>query len=395
VKRLIPALVLTAVLGAARAWALECIVGGVCVLGVCTGRSTTCADNDPCTVAVCDPTLGCVLSPATGGSCDDADPCTTQDRCVAGRCVGQPVQCAADAFSCTDEVCVDGVCRSTPIDGRCATDECATGACRPRERDADRRGCVTIPRPDGEPCTDDGIACTDDVCDTATCLHVPIDGRCTTAAECRDALCAPERDDRDAAGCVQGPHPAAGAAASCVEDGDACSDDRCEAAMCRHEAVADVARCAPVRAAFRRALGLAALARKLLAEHERDTRPPGRGATVAAALGTLLRHADVELRAAAEILGGRTAVPPSREHARVLGETVAEGRARGALPPTRRAAADLRAVMRAAQTARVRGALGRARCATLRRDCHALLLGTQALESALKHVRQRTATLTR
>jgi hypothetical protein len=165
--------------------------------------------------------------------------------------------------------------------------------------------------------------------------------------------------------------------------------------MCRHEPAADVARCAPIRAAFRRALGLAALARKLLAEHERDARPPGRAATVAAALGARLRRADVELRAVADILGGRARVEPSRPHARVLRDTVAEERARAALPATRRTAAHLRAVVRAARMARVRAALGRARCATLRRDCHALLLGTRALESALKHVQQRTATFTR
>lgn len=395
-SRGLPGVVFVALLVAARTWALECTVGGFCVLGICTpGTAVVCADGDPCTVAVCDPLRGCVQSPATGGVCDDGDPCTLDDRCVAGQCVGRPLHCTPDAWSCTDEVCVDGVCRAAPVDERCGSDECSTGACRPHDRAADRRGCVAIPAPDGLPCADDGVACTDDICDAAICLHVPIDSRCTGASECRVAACAPERADRDADGCIDGASPPSADPPVCAEDGDACSDDRCVADTCRHDAVADVARCAPVRAAFRRALALAALARGLRTEHARATAADGRGGNVATAVASRLERGENELRQAVEILGGRGHEARSEPTARQFDETVAERRARLALRAVRRAALHFRAVVHAARSAPVRGALGRQRCATLRRDCQTLVRGVQALASALRHVQHRTASFAR
>ena len=105
-------------------------VDGVCCDSACGGGSTT--DCQACSVAagaatdgVCSPLNGVamatatdgVLSPLPGWTCDDGSPCTTQDSCIAGTCIGTPL-------------------------------------------------------PAGTPCTDDGSACTEDACDASgTCLH--------------------------------------------------------------------------------------------------------------------------------------------------------------------------------------------------------------------------------
>jgi hypothetical protein len=365
------------------AWAMECVVGGVCVGSVCLGGTLqSCPDDgDPCSVTVCDPARGCVAVPASGVACDDGDACTSGDRCLAGRCTGDAVRCAPDAYACTDEICVDGACRVVPVDARCPGDECTTAACRPGAARVDRRGCLTTPRPDGEPCADDGIACTDDVCDTGSCLHVPIDARCGVPGTCDAVACAPERGDRDAAGCAPGTSPAAGA---CAEDGDACSDDRCTAGVCAHPPVPDTARCAPIRAAFRRALGLAALARTLLAREE-----------AAGAPGVLVRRLQTieeDLRTAADVLAGRSAAAPADS---APAETVAQTRARAALALLDGTASHARVVAHAARTPALRAALGRARCRALRRDGATVLRGTRALVAALVEARTVSGTFVR
>ena len=111
---------------------------GACVPGTAVG----CDDGNPCTSDSCG-LLGCTHTPLTGPSCDDGDPCTQNDQCQNGSCVGTPVTCP-----------------------------------------------------------DDGFACTDDVCTQQGCVHVPVDSRCTPAADCVSAVCDPARPDRDAAGCA-------------------------------------------------------------------------------------------------------------------------------------------------------------------------------------------------
>jgi hypothetical protein len=57
------------------------------------------------------------------GPCDDANPCTTGDVCLAGACTGTVVPCPDDGNSCTDDVCV-------PATGTCGvpnTDSCNDG----------------------------------------------------------------------------------------------------------------------------------------------------------------------------------------------------------------------------------------------------------------------------
>ena len=113
----------------------------------------------------------------TAAECDDGDPCTT-DSCDAGLCYhedcGGGLHCCAngcaaccddsecpnvDESFCSKEVCVEGVCDTTPL--------CESGAGRCCEG-ADNASC-------GECCTqddcDDGIACTTDACSGGVCSH--------------------------------------------------------------------------------------------------------------------------------------------------------------------------------------------------------------------------------
>jgi hypothetical protein len=61
----------------------------------------------------------CALKPSSQ-PCDDADPCTTDDRCSAGTCLGVPLDCG-DGVACTIDACEDGQCAHEPApDPECA-----------------------------------------------------------------------------------------------------------------------------------------------------------------------------------------------------------------------------------------------------------------------------------
>jgi hypothetical protein len=101
-------------------------MSGVCnpATGQCTYTPITCNDNNPCTTDTCSATTGrCVYTPMTctrtgsnpcqynngtcnpttgqcvygikpnGTTCDDANVCTTKDKCVSGQCTGTNTCC--------------------------------------------------------------------------------------------------------------------------------------------------------------------------------------------------------------------------------------------------------------------------------------------------------------
>jgi hypothetical protein len=103
-----------------------CTLSDACSNGVCTGvtlRDCGGAVTGPCLTASCNETLNaCVVMPmANLTACNDGDPCTGNDRCSAGQCVGQQrVGCVAcsvaadcdDSQDCTTDLCDDltGTC---------------------------------------------------------------------------------------------------------------------------------------------------------------------------------------------------------------------------------------------------------------------------------------------
>jgi len=119
-----------------------CAIEAYCVAGICiASEAVDCADEDPCTDDSCDPVVGCVHAPSSGGPCEDGNPCTDGDVCEAGVCVGGW-----------------GVSCDTSNDMGCCVTLCdpATGMC------------PFAPMPTDAKC-DDGDPCTLDTCGEAWC----------------------------------------------------------------------------------------------------------------------------------------------------------------------------------------------------------------------------------
>ena len=71
----------------------QCTTVDTCFGGVCDGTPTDCSHlDDVCTAGVCNTSNGfCEAAPANeGGACDDGFPCTGNDVCVEGVCMGTP-----------------------------------------------------------------------------------------------------------------------------------------------------------------------------------------------------------------------------------------------------------------------------------------------------------------
>ena len=87
----------------------ECTTNDTCVAGKCVGGAPpSCEDHDPCTDDVCDPVAGCrhVLNTAP---CDDGDACTTADSCSEDVCRGGPPRVCGPFLSCDSHAgCIPG-----------------------------------------------------------------------------------------------------------------------------------------------------------------------------------------------------------------------------------------------------------------------------------------------
>jgi hypothetical protein len=123
-----------------------CLVSTRCTNGACGGGQMRQCLTPPTTcfvpTGVCSATDGgCVYTVAMAAQCDDADRCTTQDRCeLDGGCRGVPVACQQGTNACLEAMgaCADGGCTFAPrVDAGCDdTDNCTitdrcneSGAC--------------------------------------------------------------------------------------------------------------------------------------------------------------------------------------------------------------------------------------------------------------------------
>ena len=196
----------------------SCAIGGVCYIEldtrpdnmcqVCrpqvskTGwQSLVCDDQNPCTDDLCDPGLGCLADNDDLNPCNDGDPCSSDDHCEAGACLGT-CECQADQ-DCGGEV-----------------PACERWACQSYQ-------CVAIPddTQEGADC-DDGLYCTvDDLCQAGACVGQTVRD-CTAEGDgkCVQGVC-----DEFSDACV----PQAAADGSTCEDGDPCTvDDACAGSAC-------------------------------------------------------------------------------------------------------------------------------------------------------------------
>lgn len=160
-----------------------CFLGGKCV------KEGEVNPNNPCLECISSYKIYTWSADDTN-ACDDGDPCTEEDFCQDGQCLGKGVGCD-DGNPCTQEFCVDGECVFLPWDGVACEDgnlctlgdTCLSAACAPGEI---LREC------------DDFNPCTVDVCDpTFGCIYTPVvlpceDGdMCTENDVCFQGVCQP------------------------------------------------------------------------------------------------------------------------------------------------------------------------------------------------------------
>lgn len=184
-----------------------CTLDDRCVSGLCVGGAPKCDDGNPCTEDSCQEGA-CDHQDLSDVPCEDGNACTVDGVCVAGECKGTTRLCD-DGNSCTEDGCDPATgCtyafNSDPCDdgNECTVgDVCVRGECQAGEG---RQTCD-----DEDPCTDDfcvpGEGCVH-VANTAECS----DGDpCTVGDRCRRGECLPGED------------------ALVCEDGDVCTDDTC------------------------------------------------------------------------------------------------------------------------------------------------------------------------
>ncbi len=224
----------------------ECTVEDRCEDGACVpGSVKDCTDDDPCTAETCNSDSGeCESSPLSGVSCDDGSPCTQQDVCESGNCLGtNPVICD-DTNSCTDDSCdpVSGECQfinnvQSCDDGNLCTtgDLCQAGECKGK----------AVPCGDDSDCTDDSCNPDDGLCqfifNTASCDDGDLctsndgcaNGECSgTPITCDDANpCTLDSCDQESGECMFVPTEGA----CCMKDEECDDSNPCTTGTCSDE----------------------------------------------------------------------------------------------------------------------------------------------------------------
>ncbi len=169
-----------------------CTNTDTCQNGLCTGGNpVVCTASDQChDTGTCNPSTGQCTYPnkTNGSSCNDGNPCTQNDMCQDGTCVGTAVICPAPTVCQVSVAC-------NPSTGQCVAtnkaDDTVCGAETACSQNLCRSGqCVTVHKSAGTAC-DDGNACTQtDTCDgNGTCVggnrkFCPAPDQCHTEGTC-------------------------------------------------------------------------------------------------------------------------------------------------------------------------------------------------------------------
>lgn len=166
-----------------------------------------------------------IVSCTVGQPCDDLDPCTTNDLCIAGVCQGSTISCEDDGIPCTIDECVAGACDHPVMDGFCYIDGIcwadaqtnpanACQACNALTSPKDWTTTTSGPCDDQDPCTENDV-CVGGIC-TGTMIFCPPSGQ----------LCYENA-------CVAGSCQLQPTSGSSCEDGDSCTiGDACVDGTC-------------------------------------------------------------------------------------------------------------------------------------------------------------------
>ncbi len=105
-----------------------CTKNDKCIGGKCVGTPLVCDKDLPkCKVGKCEPNNGVCIISDKDGPCDDGDPCTQADNCIASVCIGFKID------GCCNKSCVGKVCGDDGCGGSCGkckdTEVCGEGKC--------------------------------------------------------------------------------------------------------------------------------------------------------------------------------------------------------------------------------------------------------------------------
>ncbi len=203
-----------------------------CLTGVCDGEGacgqleSKCEDN-ACTTSTCNAeTNECEATNKPNGTvCGAANSCEGWGRCDSGECETDVAVVCDDGSKCTVDSCEvvnrKPECVNTPK--VCAGySNCGEGVCNP-----DTGTCEV--QVDNSRC-DDNIACTDDLCTSSGCTHIPRADRCSDSNLCDANLPVCDREQ----GCIEaecvprihGVDTCNNLPKSC-DDGNSCTNDAC------------------------------------------------------------------------------------------------------------------------------------------------------------------------
>ena len=196
---------------------LFCNGGETCdsAMGCVAGTPPALDDGVGCTDDSCDEENDTIVSVANDANCNDDLFCNGVETCDATNdCQAGTPPTADDGVACTDEICDEDLDMvvSTPNDANCDDGVFCNGA--------ETCDAVNDCQPPVPLVIDDGVACTDDSCDEDLdmVVNAPNNGLCDDGLFCNGAETCDTVND-----CQPG-------AAPVIDDGVACTDDSCDEA---------------------------------------------------------------------------------------------------------------------------------------------------------------------